>query len=36
VKREEEGIDWGETIKDVTTILASLATTYLVIDRISD
>jgi polysaccharide export outer membrane protein len=35
-KGEEEGIDWGETIKDVTSILASLATTYLVIDRISD
>lgn len=35
-KTPQEGVDWGETIKDVTAILASLATTYLVIDRISD
>jgi protein involved in polysaccharide export with SLBB domain len=33
---EDEGVNWGETIKDVTTILASLATTYLVIDRIAE
>ena len=33
---EEEGTDWGGVIKDTTAILASLATTYLVIDRISE
>lgn len=35
-RRPEEGIDWGATIADVTQILASLATTYLVVDRIAD
>ncbi len=35
-KTPEEGIDWGGTIKDVTAILASLATTYLVIDRLAE
>lgn len=30
-----EGTNWGGVIKDTTAILASLATTYLVIDRIS-
>jgi len=35
-KRPDEGIHWGETIADVAQILASLATTYLVIDRIAD
>jgi len=34
-RSEEEGIDWGGTIVDVTTVVASLATTYLVIDRIA-
>ena len=32
---ESEGTDWGEVIKDTTAILASLATTYLVVDRVA-
>ncbi|MAF27458.1 MAG: SLBB domain-containing protein [Gemmatimonadota bacterium] len=31
---EEEGTDWGEVVRDVTAVLASLATTVLVIDRV--
>jgi protein involved in polysaccharide export with SLBB domain len=34
-RSEEEGVDWGGTIVDITTVVASLATTYLVIDRIA-
>lgn len=35
-KSPDAGIDWGGTIKDVAAILASLATTVLVVDRLAD
>lgn len=35
-KSPDAGIDWGSTIRSVTAIVASLATTVLVVDRLAD
>jgi protein involved in polysaccharide export with SLBB domain len=33
-KEESEGVDWGDVIKNSTSVLASLATVVLVVDRV--
>ncbi len=35
-KDPDAGVDWGGTIRSVTAVLASLATTVLVVDRLAD